>query len=392
MEWEWEDKTTGLWSPFGPNQSRLLDEAYTAGDPFQHVQGRQGSVSFCDVHGIQINLDTETSRPIRRVHAHPVPWEARVSAMDWLPFEANPSQLIEDAWNRLQGWNSNDTSSVSIDLDLQFDSGHVGSTYRISFCCADGVWDGGGPGVPCVRRTSRPLQPTPSDSANSSQPADNTPLATGGSGSERETFGPTIKGVTRKVAALSETCCVCLDDCAGDAGSFVELTGCGHGFHLSCISKCFEIRAQCPLCLMSYGMRTGNQPPGQMTVTTRPASSLSLEGYPAVGTIIIQYEIFSGIQGVEHPRPGERFDGTTRFAYLPDNQDGGEVLRLLRVAFERRLLFTVGQSSTTGADNVVTWSSVHHKTRQCGGPSCHGWPDPGYFARVKEELRVLGVS
>ena len=41
--------------------------------------------------------------------------------------------------------------------------------------------------------------------------------------------------------------------------------------------------------------------------------------------------------------------------------------RLLRVAFDNRLTFTVGMSRTTGAENVVTWNDIHHKTSIEGG-------------------------
>jgi hypothetical protein len=40
--------------------------------------------------------------------------------------------------------------------------------------------------------------------------------------------------------------------------------------------------------------------------------------------------------------------GFPRKAYLPDNGDGQKALRLLKLAFDQRLVFTVGQSSTTG--------------------------------------------
>lgn len=40
--------------------------------------------------------------------------------------------------------------------------------------------------------------------------------------------------------------------------------------------------------------------------------------------------------------------------YLPDTNEGHEVLDLLREAFNRRLVFTVGDSVTSGQQNVVT--------------------------------------
>lgn len=70
----------------------------------------------------------------------------------------------------------------------------------------------------------------------------------------------------------------------------------------------------------------------------------------------------------EHPNPGIRHSGTTRTAFLPACKEGEKVLRLLRKAFDRRLIFTVGRSVTTGLNNVITWNDIHHKTNMTGGP------------------------
>ena len=43
------------------------------------------------------------------------------------------------------------------------------------------------------------------------------------------------------------------------------------------------------------------------------------------------------------------------------------MLKLLERAFELRQTFTIGQSRTTGCDNVVTWNDIHHKTSITGG-------------------------
>ena len=43
-------------------------------------------------------------------------------------------------------------------------------------------------------------------------------------------------------------------------------------------------------------------------------------------------------------------------------------LQLLHKAFEARMIFTVGISVTSGAQNVVVWNDIHHKTNIIGGP------------------------
>ena len=80
------------------------------------------------------------------------------------------------------------------------------------------------------------------------------------------------------------------------------------------------------------------------------------------GSIIQRLFIFQE----DHPNPGKWYSGTTRTAYLPDNPEGREISRLLRKAFEARLVFTIGKSNTTGQDNVVIWNDIHHKTSLSG--------------------------
>ena len=112
-----------------------------------------------------------------------------------------------------------------------------------------------------------------------------------------------------------------------------------------------------------------------------------LPGYRGCGTIVINYYIPDGTQGPQHPNPGQRYTGTHRTAYLPDNQEGREVLKvlvlyrniitvmtslsvliqLLQKAWDAKLIFTIGMSHTTRLDNTVIWNDIHHKTNSHGG-------------------------
>ena len=92
------------------------------------------------------------------------------------------------------------------------------------------------------------------------------------------------------------------------------------------------------------------------------------ETFVGYGTIVIDYQFPSGLQGLEHPNPGQLYQGTSRTAYLPDNSEGREVLQLLRRAFDARLVFTIGNSNTTGRSHQVIWNDIHHKTNRSGGP------------------------
>lgn len=164
---------------------------------------------------------------------------------------------------------------------------------------------------------------------------------------------------------------------------------CKHAFCSDCLQKALNTSNKCPVCQEPQGVLQGNQPPGQMRWRTE--SYYSVPGYEGVGTIIIDYHFPSGMQGREHPNPGQRFNGTSRTAYLPDTREGREVLQLLKRAFDARLVFTIGTSNTTGLSNQVTWNDIHHKTSIGGGPFQFGYPDPDYLRRVKEELAAKGI-
>lgn len=90
----------------------------------------------------------------------------------------------------------------------------------------------------------------------------------------------------------------------------------------------------------------------------------------------------------EHPNPGVRYPGTDRVAYLPDSPEGNRVLRLLRRAFEQRLIFTIGTSMTTGMHNVITWNDIHHKTSIWGGPRWYAISYKSIVAKTRFALEI----
>ncbi|XP_074105862.1 deltex E3 ubiquitin ligase [Cotesia typhae] len=190
-----------------------------------------------------------------------------------------------------------------------------------------------------------------------------------------------------------DSCPVCLST---PVPLIVELTRCHHRLHLACLNAMLNTQMQpmyiqCPVCRLIYGEKRGNQPAGTMNWTTIPRP---LPGFPHTNTIQITYDIPSGIQGPEHPNPGQAFYavGFPRVCYIPDNELGRRVLALLKIAFERRLIFTVGRSVTTGREDVVTWNEIHHKTELGPSTSGHGYPDVSYLERVLYELAAQGVT
>ncbi|CAI9733114.1 probable E3 ubiquitin-protein ligase DTX3 [Octopus vulgaris] len=168
------------------------------------------------------------------------------------------------------------------------------------------------------------------------------------------------------------------------------LSLCGHVFCQQCIDHSFSAIGQyCPICLKVYGVITGNQPSSSMTVQD---SFSHLPGFENSHSYQISYHIPGGVQGKNHPNPGKSYYGTDRTAYLPKTEQGTTVLKMLQLAFSRRLIFTVGKSRTTNMENMVTWNDIHHKTSRIGGPSGFGYPDDDYLNRVTSELSAKGIT
>ena len=111
------------------------------------------------------------------------------------------------------------------------------------------------------------------------------------------------------------------------------------------------MKRQCPTYNQAYGPLTGSQPEGRMVYST---SLLS---------IVITYDFPDGIQGPDHPNPGKPYEGTSVMAYLPNDieGEGNKVLSLLMKAFDQKLTFTIGRSST-GMKNVVKFADIPHAT------------------------------
>ncbi|XP_027700943.1 E3 ubiquitin-protein ligase DTX3L-like [Vombatus ursinus] len=196
---------------------------------------------------------------------------------------------------------------------------------------------------------------------------------------------PTCGVLEKEEEEEKEECVICMDIIHHK----VVLPKCKHEFCGPCIKEAMEHKPVCPVCQTSYGIVKGNQPEGKMTYS---CLSYALPGYSSCGTIEIQYDMSGGIQTGNHPNPGKQYEGTRRLAYLPNNEEGQQVLSLLQRAFEQKLIFTIGQSRTTGRIDVITWNDIHHKTHQDGGPENFGYPDPNYLERVKLELKAKGIE
>ena len=159
-----------------------------------------------------------------------------------------------------------------------------------------------------------------------------------------------------------------------------------HFYHIECLSNYIkkEEGFKCAVCQKIYGIIIGDMPPGIMSA--RIDKNLRCAGYYKDDTIVINYSFQGG-----KTKDGNYYSGTARTSYLPNNKEGREILGMLKIAFDRKLTFTIGTSVTTGQKNTVIWNGIHHKTSTSGGIQYYGYPDPTYFNRIKEELASKGI-
>jgi len=189
----------------------------------------------------------------------------------------------------------------------------------------------------------------------------------------------------------NESCAICFEEY--NANKSVIILPCNHYFCTMCIIQCFSDGfVLCPMCKLCYGTRVGTMPDGTFHVDKLAQGHTPLTGYENEETYLIKMNLPDGIQGPEHPNPGKPYTGTSRKAYLPATKEGTEVLDLFRIAWDRKLLFRIGTSVSTGAEDQVVWNGIHMKTNTSGGPTNFGYPDDSYMSRVKQELADKGIT
>ncbi|XP_031164040.1 probable E3 ubiquitin-protein ligase DTX2 isoform X2 [Sander lucioperca] len=425
--WEWLNDEGG-WTPYETRTSILLEHSYQARQGTADL-GPHGYNYIVDLTSLaQVNKATGFRRQVRRQCNLPYPLASSGPPAIPSGLACSCQQCLSHSSTgpmpsrSRHSFSSGSLNRPSLQATGRATAAHPTSVYspypRRPLSVGAMSWGSPWPPPPSGSQLSAPLM-TSSTSANGlSVPSISVQL--NGSTSVSSALAASaqrpeevIQRYMEVVAGVpDEDCIICMDQLSNPSGYETPSTEeggqsilpdtvgkfikCGHTLHMLCMLAMYnngtkDGSLQCPSCKTIYGEKTGTQPKGKMEIYS---IAQSLPGHPDCGTIQIIYSIPPGIQGPEHPNPGQPYTcrGFPRFCFLPDNDKGRKVLELLKVAWMRRLIFTVGTSSTTGEPDTVVWNGIHHKTEMMSNLSGHGYPDPNYLDNVLSELASQGVT
>lgn len=198
-----------------------------------------------------------------------------------------------------------------------------------------------------------------------------------------------------KEAGKEEECPICLENMVPslepDTTNVVCIKKCKHRFHKHCIMQMFDQNhTRCPYCREPVGFKPhGQGPSGSMKIRINATTRCKGFEHNSDGVIELHYQMQGGIQLPFMENPGQPYSGTSRTAYLPQNESGRKLLTRLKYAFAHGLTFRVGTSISSGRSNQITWTSILHKTSLNHG--LFGYPDPQYITDCNESLDALHV-
>ncbi|XP_016113956.1 E3 ubiquitin-protein ligase DTX1-like [Sinocyclocheilus grahami] len=427
--WEWENDC-GSWTPYDMELCVSIQNAYEKQHPWLDLSSL-GFSYVVDFDGMsQTNRQSQRKRRIRRRMdlAYPLIAGSIPKSQSWpvgtssgMPCTCQQCMLVHSTraasnagisgeMMETDGDSDEDRRVLALPVKNLTGSGPVHPALAgmtgILMCAA---------GLPvCLTRAPKPILHPPPISKSDLKPVPGINSIRRKTKKKHLRKGKNSEDVVRRYTekiktAPDEDCTICMERLATASGyegvlSYrgikPELVGklgkCGHMYHLLCLVAMYnngnkDGSLQCPTCKAIYGEKTGTQPPGKMEYHVIPHS---LPGCSDSKTIRIVYDIPAGIQTTEHPNPGKKYSarGFPRHCYLPDNEKGRKVLKLLIMAWDRRLIFTIGTSSTTGETDTVVWNEIHHKTEFGSNLTGHGYPDPNYLDNVMRELAAQGVG
>ncbi|CAJ1063223.1 probable E3 ubiquitin-protein ligase DTX2 isoform X2 [Xyrichtys novacula] len=425
--WEWANDEGG-WTPYETRTSILLEHSYQARQGIADL-GPHGYNYIVDLTSLaQVNKSTGYRRQVRRQCNLPYPLASTgPPAIPSGPACSCQQCLSHSSTGPMPSRSRHSFSSSSLNRPSLQGTGravaaHPTSVYspypRRPLSVGGMSWGSPWPPPPSGSQLPPPLLSSSTSANGLSVPSISVQL--NGSTSVSSALAASAQRpeevIQRYMEVVTgvpdEDCIICMDQLSNPSGYETASTEeggqsilpdtvgkfikCGHTLHMLCMLAMYnngtkDGSLQCPSCKTIYGEKTGTQPKGKMEIYS---IAQSLPGHPDCGTIQIIYSIPPGIQGPEHPNPGQPFTcrGFPRFCFLPDNDKGRKVLELLKVAWMRRLIFTVGTSSTTGEPDTVVWNGIHHKTEMMSNLSGHGYPDPNYLDNVLSELASQGVT
>jgi deltex-like protein len=146
----------------------------------------------------------------------------------------------------------------------------------------------------------------------------------------------------------------------------VALSVCAHIFHLDCIDEHLGESHACPTCHGRVRQDPhGTSPSGTMTVTRHAPHELP-PGTACIretDVMKILYEMPDGYQKEFHNKPGERYRGCTKVAFLPDTEEGRALLERLIYAFEHGLTFHIAPNKRKPDEkDVVDYATIPHRS------------------------------
>ncbi|XP_070173005.1 uncharacterized protein [Littorina saxatilis] len=188
-------------------------------------------------------------------------------------------------------------------------------------------------------------------------------------------------GASLRQEPVKEDCCICRENMTNP-----KTLNCGHRFCTDCVDRWLSQKSRCPVCYKIQGILTGIQP--QDGTMGMKLCGLDLQGFEGYGSLMIEYSFPEGKQNEEDPNQDRPYPAVSSKAYLPNTKGGRKVLTLLKIAFDRRLVFTFGYSLTSGEMGVI-WNDIHHKTSR---DSVHGYLDHNFLERMTLDLADNGVT
>ena len=372
----WECHTDKGYQPMDPSTTAMLEAALASGQPTIRTKFRKFSYIVDLVKKTQRNEKTGKERPIRRIDlgSTKMTWEVKIDGDIWVPLDAKTQDLLERARNageqQVTGIRVRQHTYV-IDLSRQKQI-NVATRREREIRLVYAIQNK----IPSCTETGNCLSYDMGMGELDLKAVMNWTVLT-----PHKDYDP------------SDACIITQEDLGDGTVVPVVRLSCSSStnpciFRMDTLEKCLASNPSCPTCGQRFAI-PGAQPSGTMDLSLH--HDLHCDGFQGMGTWKIQYTFPSGMQHKRMPHPGKPYDGTTRVSYYPDTPEGKEAIDLLKAAFRLGYMFAVGDSVTTGRQNVVVWAGIHQKTSLRGGASEHGWPDDTAFDRLKSECVSRGV-